>query len=101
MKSSRRTFLQRSTALMAGTALGQSMASARTGARPADLINVALIGCNGMGFYDLQDHLKLPNVQCVALCDVDESVLNRRAAELTKITNKALRLVKDYRRIID
>ncbi|HTF22268.1 MAG TPA: Gfo/Idh/MocA family oxidoreductase [Chryseolinea sp.] len=101
IKSSRRIFLQRSATLMAGTALGHSLANARTGGKSADRINVALIGCNGMGFYNLQDHLKVPNVACVALCDVDESVLNRRAADLSKITSKAPRLVNDFRRIID
>lgn len=101
MKSSRRIFLQQTAALMGGTVLSNSVGSAPMRTKPADRINVALMGCNGMGFYNLQDHLKIPNVECVMLCDVDESVLNRRAADLAKITSKVPRLVKDFRRIID
>lgn len=92
--------MRQSTALAAGT-LMTPLGYIRASASPADRINIALIGCNGMGFYNLQDHLKVPNVECVALCDVDESVLKRRAADLAKITNKVPRLVKDFRNIID
>src|SRR5687767_5581713 len=97
MQSSRRIFLQQSATLVAGALTSPSLGHAS----PADRINVALIGCNGMGFYNLQDHLKLPNISCVALCDVDDAVLNRRSAEVLKITGKSPRLIKDFRRVID
>ncbi len=35
-----------------------------------------------MGFGDLQNHLDIAGVNCVALCDVDENVLNKRSAEI-------------------
>src|SRR4029453_11612658 len=38
-----------------------------------DCIRVALIGCGGMGRGDLRDFLKVSNVECVALCDVDDN----------------------------
>ena len=46
-----------------------------------DKIGIGLIGCNGMGFSDLQAFLRNPEVECVALADVDEGVLNKRAAD--------------------
>ena len=49
---------------------------------PSDTLNVALIGCRSMGFGILQHHLSNPGVNCTALCDVDENVLNKRAAEV-------------------
>ena len=38
--------------------------SSRPGrAAPSDRVRVAVIGCNGMGFYNLQSILKIPEVQ--------------------------------------
>lgn len=71
------------------------------GVSPAGKITIALIGCNGMGWYNLTDHLKFPEVECAALCDVDENVLNKRAAELEKLTSKKPKLYKDYRQVLD
>lgn len=45
-------------------------------------IRIALIGVNGMGWSNLMAILKNPAVECVALCDVDENILNKRAKEL-------------------
>ncbi len=47
-----------------------------------DTIGVGLIGANGMGWANLNSILKVPGVRCVALCDVDTNVLNKRAGEL-------------------
>jgi hypothetical protein len=44
----------------------------------------AAIGINGMGWSDLTAILKNPGVECVALCDVDKNVLDKRAAELPR-----------------
>lgn len=45
-------------------------------------VRVGLIGANGMGWANLNSMLKVPGVQCTALCDVDANVLNKRAGEL-------------------
>ncbi|GGC32860.1 NADH-dependent dehydrogenase [Parapedobacter defluvii] len=45
-------------------------------------VRVGLIGANGMGWSNLNSMLKVPGVQCTALCDVDANVLNKRAEEL-------------------
>lgn len=47
-------------------------------------LRVGLIGANGMGWSNLNALLKNTAVQCTALCDVDERVLDRRAAELAQ-----------------
>ncbi|PRD49012.1 Gfo/Idh/MocA family protein [Sphingobacterium haloxyli] len=47
-------------------------------------IRVGLIGAHGMGWANLNAILKNTNVRCTALCDVDENVLERRAAELSE-----------------
>lgn len=62
------------------------IASAWPGAFTVDAlqrpIRVGLIGANGMGWANLNSMLKIPGVQCAALCDVDANVLNKRAGEL-------------------
>ncbi|KAB7730872.1 gfo/Idh/MocA family oxidoreductase [Rudanella paleaurantiibacter] len=104
---SRRTFLQNSSQLVAGTLLPTiESAQASTGLVAADPLRVALIGCNNMGWADLTSMLKHPAVQCVGLCDVDQNVLNRRAAELQKNNAAAgaapkLTLYTDFRKLLD
>lgn len=66
-----------------------------------DKINVALIGCKGMGMYNLTDHLKQADIECVAMCDVDNNILQERAKTIHELTGKMPRLYKDYRHIID
>ncbi len=60
------------------------LASYRRKVSPNDQINVGLIGCNGMGFSNLTSFLKLSEVNVVALCDVDQSVLAKRTSDLEK-----------------
>ena len=77
MTLTRRSFIKTSTALAAGLAaptyLKASMRSA------SDRVNVALIGCRSMGWGDLMNILSLGNVHCLALCDIDQSVLDSKA----------------------
>lgn len=101
----RRDFIQKSTALAAGTTLitalpGSLWASSRiVGAN--DRINIGAIGVNGMGMNDLKSFLKMDGVECVAICDVDRNILEKRAAEATKIQNRAPELYGDYRKLLE
>lgn len=55
-----------------------------------------------MGFANLSAFLEHPQVECAALCDIDESVLNKRAADVEKIRGKKpANLYKDWRHLID
>lgn len=66
-----------------------------------DRVNVALIGCRGMGWSDLNDFLIHPEINCIALCDIDKGILESRASELEKRTNKRPALYGDYRKLLD
>lgn len=66
-----------------------------------DQVNVALIGCRGMGWSDLNDFLIHPEINCIALCDIDKGILENRASELEKRTNKKPELYGDYRKLLD
>lgn len=107
---SRRSFLQNTGKLAAAATIGSiplaetlaspaSPTSVRVGA--ADKIRVALIGCNSMGWANLREHIALPEVECIGLCDVDENVLNKRGAELEKQTGKKAILYRDFRKLLE
>ena len=103
--SNRRTFIKTSAASVAGLGLSTSLSatllspSGILGAN--DKITVALIGANNMGFYNLKDLLKQTNVVCKTLCDVDDSVLARKAEELVTLGYKKPALEKDYRKVLE
>jgi predicted dehydrogenase len=100
--TTRRVFIRNSALATAGLALVPSVSSVLAGCAPSDRINVGLIGCNGMGFADLTEFLKHRQVECLALCDVDENVLNKRAADVEKMRGKKpANLYKDWRKVID
>ncbi|MEF8985459.1 MAG: twin-arginine translocation signal domain-containing protein, partial [Bacteroidales bacterium] len=84
MDHSRRNFIKKSLTSMAGltlaTTVPQSLNAMSSRVSASDSLNVGLIGCKGMGFANLRDHLKVPGVKCVALCDVDKNILESRAA---------------------
>ena len=103
VKPTRRTFLQSATSLVAGSVLLSPFASSAEsrvlGAN--ERIHVGLIGAKGMGFADLDDALKVPGVECAAICDIDDSVLDMRIAEVTKRQGKAPARYKDFRRMLE
>ncbi len=115
MKTNRREFVKNSAKIAAGIGILSSIPgslSCSTGFGPNDKIVLGLIGCNGMGFSDLSAHLRIPNIECAALCDVDNNVLNRRATEVEKImldreakgekiTYKKPKIYNDYRKLLE
>ena len=68
--------------------------------KEAEKIQVGLVGCRGMGWADLSSMLKNEGVQCAALCDVDENILNKRADEIHQKTGKRPLLFADYRKLL-
>ena len=69
----------------------------RTQVGANDKIRVGLIGCNGMGFSNLTAFLRNSEVECIALADIDQGVLDRRAADVEKMQGKKPQgLYKDW-----
>ena len=99
----RREFLFKSAMMGAGMIVSPELLRASTKKVGAnDKIRVGLIGCNGMGFTDLKDFMEIPEVECIALADIDQRVLDRRVAEVEKIQGRKPKGVyKDWRRLID
>ena len=101
MTESRRSFLAHSAAAGAGLATMSTADLWAAQAAPTDRIGIGVIGCNGMGFADLQSLLKLPEAECVALCDVDAGVLAKRATEVETMTGTAPARYGDFRRVLE
>ena len=100
--TNRRNFLRGAGlgAMMAGAASTAASQDRVAGAN--DRIRAGLIGCGGMGNGDLRDFLKTGEVQCVALCDVDQSRLDKtQGTTVADAGQKAELLTQDFRRVID
>jgi predicted dehydrogenase len=54
-----------------------------------------------MGFQNLRSILKIPEVECGALCDVDASVLNKRAEEVEASARVKPTLYSDFRGLLE
>lgn len=105
MDLSRRHFLKSGSTLAAGIGIGafvpfEVLAAHRKSVSAAEKVNIAAIGINGMGWADLNALMKNPEINVVALCDVDENVLSRRSAELAKANIKVKTYV-DYQKVLD
>jgi len=86
----RRHFLMSSAA-----AAGSLRASAN------DTIRVASVGLRGRGNSHIQAFTGMPNVELAALCDVDESVLEKRAKEVEAKGQKRPALFTDLRKVLE
>jgi len=102
MKADRRSFIRTAAVAAAGTIITPEVFSiGKSGISPADKIRVALIGGNSMGWNDLDSFLKNKEVECVALCDVDRNVLNKRTDDVVKLRGTKPRLYVDYRKMLE
>lgn len=102
MDYTRRQFLGTSSAALVGAGFTASAApSSAHAVPPSDRLRFGVIGCNGMGWANMQAHQNIPGVDCIALCDVDRRVLENRAGELEDRTGQRPALYEDYRRLLD
>jgi predicted dehydrogenase len=103
--TTRRKFIRSATAATAGAGLTQFLPSGlfalgKPGVAPSNRINIAAIGVNGMGWANFKSLMKLPEVNAVALCDVDSNVIARRSEELNKLDIK-VKAYGDYRKMLE
>ena len=93
--SSRRTFVFATSAVATVTQVSSSRPLANSKVR------IAVLGVNGRG----QDHIKafmaLDNVEVVMLCDPDQSLLDKRAAQIEAAHGKKVKTVQDPRRVFE
>ena len=102
MSSTRRNFIKTASVLAAGSVIPlNALSKARAGISPSDKIRVGLIGANGQGFSDLTSFLNNPEIECVAMCDIDRNVLNNRTDSLVKLGFPKPKLYVDYRKMLE
>jgi predicted dehydrogenase len=105
----RRNFLNNSAKLASSAAvlgagagaLSSSEAEAAPSVSPSDKVSIGLVGCGGMGAADLRDFLRAPEVECLAIADVDE---NHRDAGIKMVEDSRGNKpdgYKDFRKIVD
>ncbi|WP_215223840.1 Gfo/Idh/MocA family protein [Echinicola shivajiensis] len=104
--SSRRRFIQNTLLASAGMAMPKILSAKEFGqftrtVGANDQINVGLIGAKGMGWSNMNSFLKMPQVNCVAIADVDQRVLDQRAEDVVKLRGKKPQLYKDYRKLLE
>jgi predicted dehydrogenase len=70
-------------------------------ASPNDRIRIACVGVRGQGNAHIRSYSRIENVEIAALCDIDESVLAQRTADLEKAGKPKPATYTDYRRLLD
>ena len=65
-----------------------------------DRLQVGVIGCNGMGWTNIESLLKVEGVDLVAICDVDRSVVENRLADHAKLKRNVPASFGDYRELL-
>jgi predicted dehydrogenase len=104
----RRKFLRTSASLAAGAMILPGFSTESFGilkhhSIDGERVNIGAIGINGMGWSNVISALKIPGVNLVAVCDVDERVIERRLAELQKEKGDVskVRIFRDYRKLLE
>ena len=98
----RRQFLSTSAAAAAALAAPRALANEKKVSANEKLV-VALVGCGGMGCYDLSDFIRLPEVDVAAVCDVDPEHIKSAITVLEKgkrPTDK-VHTEKDFRKVVE
>jgi predicted dehydrogenase len=90
----RRHFLMGTTAVLAGTAV-------RGLASPNDTVRIGVIGCGGRGQSHVDAWSKLPNVELVALCDVDAAHVADKLKSLAAKGKKTPATYVDARKLLE
>ncbi len=106
-KVNRRSFIGSATVasgVAATTTVGAKAAtilSESRGVSPNDKIHVGLIGCGGMGRYNLIDFLRVEEVECLALADVDTEQSQETAETVVERRQRRPDTYQDFRRLLD
>jgi predicted dehydrogenase len=106
--NNRRKFIRQSAMLASGAAILSSFennpfAFIKQKIAPSDQLNIGAIGVNGMGWADVGGAMKIPGINLVAICDIDENVIAKRLKDVTKwnLDPARIRTYTDYRKLLE
>jgi predicted dehydrogenase len=91
----RRTFIVNTAVAAASTSIARAAKSAN------DTIRVATVGLHGRGKSHISAFTQMQNVELVALCDVDQSVLDGALKSVESKTGKKPAAYKDLRKLLE
>ncbi len=98
----RRNFIRKSSVLGASTLLtNNAVWPAVRRISPNDKLQIGVIGCNGMGWSNTNSILKMDDVDLVAICDVDQSVIDKRLASYQELRTNKPEVYRDYRELLN
>src|ERR1700729_1981431 len=99
----RRDFLKSGAEATAGlAAIGGATFITRPGRifGASDRVRLAVCGVRGRGWDHIEGFCKVPGVEIAALCDIDQSVLARRLADMSKSGWTQPRTFTDVRKLL-
>jgi len=99
-KPTRRHFLGTTAATAAGAWVGGTAYAAEATSRPGpnETVNMALIGCGGRGRGVMREHLGVPGVRVIAVCDVNEP---RMAPAQKEAGGDRVQKYTDFRKLLE
>lgn len=104
MDDSRREFLRVGARSAAGAAAATASlgrwSSAQNKVAPSDRVRVAIVGLRARGESHIKGYAALPNVEIVALCDIDDKVLTDHTARVRKLGHNP-KTYTDIRKLLD
>jgi predicted dehydrogenase len=84
--------------MTSAAAMGTALSATKS---PNDTVRMACVGLRGRGKSHLQAFTTLPNVDLVALCDVDQSVLDKASSFVESKRQKAPTGYTDLRKLLE
>ena len=100
-RASRRDFLKITSAGVASTALGVTASNYAKIMGANDRVRVAICGVRGRGNDHIHGFSRVPGTEIAALCDVDESVSNRRLGDIDKLGFPKPKSYVDVRKLLE
>lgn len=100
-KIERRSFIKNVGVASAGTMISAPLIGYSQQNSANDSVNVAVIGIRSRGKAHYQALSKIPNVNIVAVCDIDQRLLPEAVADIEKLTGKKPVTETDYRKILE
>jgi len=64
-------------------------------------VRVGVCGIRGQGFTHIEEYARIPKVETVAVCDVDENIMDGRLADMDRMSLPAPKTYTDVRKLLE